>query len=675
MNIKTILIAVSLIALSASAADVPYTPGVNPGSGVEMTFDGSGNIATLVATPTDSGTITLTGGAATFAAGATITVNAPGTLAFAEKVTANGALTINRGDNAYLVWSSDTALTAEPAQLAFSGVTRDDIELVKAVSTGHSTIADVFGQQGIWNYVEGPNSAGFYVFNKVTAAYVFSARIRLTETGGNLEAACRTGIRSPRFGLYPDEEAEWASRNLFGEWNGKSHHIERGVYAKSDEASGVGGDYMGYPSKLGIRKLIARRKNASGDAMSVRFVGGASFGGATTIGAGMEAVVVATSSNAASISNAISGDGDFRIEASSGNATATLACDMSGLVGGLFSIEGKPNTTLTVTANVGTTFPYGGEVHVNTNSTLVLNRTPGNEDANYWKPSLFVHRGGTMKDTKDWQIMRRQQVVFDGGSYAVGSTSGSIYMNCLTLSGASITGSSYIRSVNESEPQYFRVIGTEPSTISCTYGVTVYGYSTEANARNNSCAFRIDVADVTGNSDVDCTMNRFIVDDGKPWLGFEKYGNGTVKISNKSSKKVRLESKLYAGTLLLGSSDIMTNAVELLGGNLAAAANAVNSLGNLKATTNATLTVGAGGSLSFASFTPGAGLAEKSIVIDAPMKGDFVRFGKNGNGLADGHRKYFRWKDATNETKLWKVEIDGSRYLHPMIKGTLIRLQ
>ena len=248
-------------------------------------------------------------------------------------------------------------------------------------------------------------------------------------------------------------------------------------------------------------------------------------------------------------------------------------------------------------------------------------------------------------------------------------------MNCLTLSGASITGSSYIRSVNESEPQYFRVIGTEPSTISCTYGVTVYGYSTEANARNNSCAFRIDVADVTGNSDVDCTMNRFIVDDGKPWLGFEKYGNGTVKISNKSSKKVRLESKLYAGTLLLGSSDIMTNAVELLGGNLAAAANAVNSLGNLKATTNATLTVGAGGSLSFASFTPDAGLAAKSIVIDAPMKGNFVRFGTNANGLADEHRKYFRWKDATNAMKLWKVEIDESGYLHPMIKGTTIRIR
>ena len=96
MNTKAILIAVSLIALNVSATDVPYTPGQNPGSGVEMTFDGSGDITSLVATPTAGGTITLTGGAATFASGATITVNAAGTLAFAESVTTTLAFTLAR---------------------------------------------------------------------------------------------------------------------------------------------------------------------------------------------------------------------------------------------------------------------------------------------------------------------------------------------------------------------------------------------------------------------------------------------------------------------------------------------------------------------------------------------------------------------------------------------------
>ena len=179
MNTKTILIAVSLIASNVTAADVPYTPGQNPGSGVEMTFDGSGNIATLVATPTDGGTITLTGGAATFADGATITVNAPGTLAFAEKVTTLGALTLARGDNAYLVWSSDSAMPiGAPGVLAFSGVTRADIELVRLASTGPDSDNDVWGQQGLWYCVEGPSNAGFYLFNKVEGIYRVADRIQ-----------------------------------------------------------------------------------------------------------------------------------------------------------------------------------------------------------------------------------------------------------------------------------------------------------------------------------------------------------------------------------------------------------------------------------------------------------------------------------------------------------------
>ena len=413
MNTKTILIAVSLAALGVSATDVPYTPGVNPGSGVEMTFDGSGNIATLTATPTAGGTITLTGGAATFADGATVTINAPGTLAFAEKVTANGALTINRGDDAYLVWSSDTALNEDVVVApAFRGITMGvgDLEVARVVSTGPESTTAIYGQQGLWTHIQTLTS-GFFVCNKVTAAYVFSARLQISDG----KVRCRTGIRSPRFGIYPEEEAEWATDNLYNRWvpygTGRSDHSERGLYAKADDdLATLKGTYMGSTSDLGFRKIILRRTNVPNGLVTVRLAGGASFGGATTIGAGMEAVVVATSANAASISNAISGDGDFRIESASGNATATLACDMSGLRGGKFVIEGQPNSTMTVTANSGIELPHGGEVHVDTNSTLVLNGINGT-GSTYWKASLFVHRGGMMKDTQDWQIMRRQQEI------------------------------------------------------------------------------------------------------------------------------------------------------------------------------------------------------------------------------------------------------------------------
>ena len=681
MNIKSILIAVSLTALGASAADVsyPYTPGnANPGAGVTIAFDGD-NITSITATPTDSGTITLTGGTPTFAAGATITVNAPGTLAFGGKVTTLGALTINRGDGAYLVWSSDTALTEDlVAASAFSGITvgESEVEVARVVSTGPTSDSASCGQQGLWTHIS-DLSSGFFLCNKVTAAYVFSARLQVY----NGQVRCRTCIRSPRFGTYPGEEAEWATDNLYNRWvpngTGRSDHSERGLYAKSTDSAAMKGTYLGTASDLGFRKIILRRTNVPGGAMSVRFAGGAALGGATTVGAGMEAVVVATSSNVATLSNAISGDGDFKIEAASSGSVATLTCDMSGLVGGKFTIEGTAGSVATVTANSGTKFPYGGEVHVDDKGFLKL----AGAEASTWKPSLFVHSGGTLQTAVHNQIGNRQLVVLDGGTY--NHSSGNNYVNYLTLSNATTTGSASFRTglnlVNgnpQAQFQYWRVIGTEPTVVRNDYGVLMYGGSSVQDAVAKSCAFRLDVADVTSEGDgVDCTLNRINCDSGTyPWFWFEKYGAGTLKVTG-NSKPLRMTSKLYNGTLLLAGNDIMTNAVQLLGGNFAIDAGKTNALGNLKATTNATLTVGAGGSMSFASFTPGAGLAEKAIVIDAPMEGDSVRIGRNGSGLAAEHCKYFRWKDATDATKLWRVEQDANGYLHPLIKGTMISIR
>ena len=686
MNIKSIQIAAALLALTASAADVSYTytAGVtNPGEGVTIAYDGDGNIMSLTAVPTGGGTITLTGGTPTFASGATITVNAAGTLAFGGKVTSLGALTINRGDNAYLVWSSDAPLPIDPpGALAFAGVSNADIELVKLVSTGADNDSDVCGQQGLWTCLWGPDNSGFYLFNKETAAHVFSARLQLTEQDGNLYARCRTGIRSPRFGLYPDEEAGWATRNLFADWAYHAAYSERGLYSYGDnpsagtyEASQMGGVFLGLPTKLGFSKLIARRTNVPGGAMSVRFAGGAALGGATTIGAGLEAVVVATSSNTATLGHAITGDGDFKIEAASSGSVATLTCDMSGLKGGAFTVEGTAAAAATVTANAGTRFPYGGEVHVNNNGTL---RLVGSE--NSWKSSLFAHRGGTLQ-MAGASIHNRQLVVLDGGKYECASY-GSYYLNYLTVSNATVNGSASFRSAynyGNAQFQYWRVIGTEPSTITPLYGVLVYGANTAANARANACAFRMDVADVTTEGDgVDCTLKQINCDSGSyKWFWFEKYGAGTLKLTA-NSKAVQMASKLYNGTLLLAGSGIMTNAVELLGGNLASAAGCGNELGNLTAATNATLTVGLAGRLSFASFTPGTGLAPKAIIIDTPLvKGwSYIRIGKDANGLAQAHRQYFRFRDPTDPTVLYRVYQDSAGYLYPLPpQGMVMRIK
>ena len=66
------ILAESLTGLAADAS-CPYTAGdTNPGVGVTITYDGENNITSLTATPTDGGTITISGDPMTFADGATI---------------------------------------------------------------------------------------------------------------------------------------------------------------------------------------------------------------------------------------------------------------------------------------------------------------------------------------------------------------------------------------------------------------------------------------------------------------------------------------------------------------------------------------------------------------------------------------------------------------------------
>ena len=136
---------------------------------------------------------------------------------------------------------------------------------------------------------------------------------------------------------------------------------------------------------------------------------------------------------------------------------------------------------------------------------------------------------------------------------------------------------------------------------------------------------------------------------------------------------VRLESKLYGGTLLLAGDNIMTNEVQFLGGNLAVEAGKHNdNLGQLTAEKGGTITVGEGGSLAFASFAPDAGLAKKSIMIDAPLRENAVKFAVP---LTGEQRTYFRWKDDTAPNGSWRVRQDASGYLHPVMQGTMVYLR
>ena len=246
-------------------------------------------------------------------------------------------------------------------------------------------------------------------------------------------------------------------------------------------------------------------------------------------------------------------------------------------------------------------------------------------------------------------------------------------MNYLTLAGGgkvTASSNSYVPRAVFNNIQYWHIKGTEPVFVDS--GVKIYGASKGVNGSTGT--FRIDVDDVTGSEDVDCTLSKVLNHTDYPNFTFNKYGDGTLKLTGDSRVLIK-PMTLYGGTFILGGSNILTNDIVLSGGSLAAADSAQNSkLASLTVNTNASISVGTGGLLAFKSFSAAEGLAEKSIIINAPLAGNVLRIGTDGNGLTSDQLKCFRWRDDSTG-KLWKVQIDNSGYLHPIIVGMVILIQ
>ena len=376
-------------------------------------------------------------------------------------------------------------------------------------------------------------------------------------------------------------------------------------------------------------------------------------------------------------SNCTSGYGIRKITATfnGSSVVATMSGDIKTLYGGKFTTAGANGAKIITSVASANGFPAAGEAHVS-DGTLRLEATgaPGGGTT-----KIIVHRGGVVNNITSWQMGSNQELVLDGGTLFTGSgtSSESLYIHYATLSNAVLRGTWSPRVAYNSTYQYWRIIGDEPTTVldGGNYWVDVYGLASVAKARSGNCAFRVEVQDVTGDPEPDFIIPAIRGAAGRgsdresfTWFWFEKYGPGTIKVKN-NSKDLRMESKLYNGTLLLAGNDIMTNEVQLLGGSIAVEAGKHNdNFGALTASKAGTITVGEGGSLGFASFTPDANLAAKSILIDAPLTGNSLKFKAD----ISTYSGYFRWKDATDETRLYKVKQDEDGYLHPCSSGTRI---
>ena len=805
-----------------------YTAGDTGSGAVAITYDeGTTNIKTLTAN-TAGDTISISGDPITFAADATITLASSGTVSFAQKVTTLGATTLVRGDDAYKVWTGTALTTADRSTPEFPDIYTNDTFSAEDVNNTWECIHVIAGVAGTSGYdniaaagrydriLGGFGTSSFVTLNRTTSAFTYSIRVQLSPRYNGTFARCRTGTRSPRRGLYPDLDDSWEKADIWG-MTGEPKN-QRGIWGTSDkdgnDAQKYGGIWIGYVSAMGLNKIILKRKAVAGGTMHVRFDGGASLGGTTTIPFGMEAVLaVSDGIDSATVSSAIEGDGDFKIEpmalgstssyyredflptswtvlvtnrllsavttmsgemqggsqtttqparwchykfdsaantakcqfqfwngtgiktvkvdlrqngknieikasgagyytgsqynyninepvdvyslnnthtvatsATTGNYgihkvtvttrgkgdVVTIDGNLQNLIGGKLVLDGGDGGYLRAIVTSTTGFPAGGEVHVNTNVETWLQA--GSTAPSGGTPSLIVHTGGRLRNINAWQVSRPQHIVLAGGTYAGNHTDA--YLNYVTLSNATMN-STYARVAYDVPTQYWRVIGTEPSEIVFSNGLNIYGYGSAATARSQNCAFRIEVANVTDGPDCIVNQLRGAANRGNDresftWFWFEKHGLGTMKVTG-DSKELRMESKLYNGTLLLAGSDIMTNEVQLLGGNIAIeAGKSNNNLGQLTASKPGMITVGEGGSLAFASFAPDANLAKKSIMIDASLRENAVKFAVP---LTGEQRTYFRWKDDTALNGSWRVSQDANGYLHPVMQGAVIYLR
>ena len=375
--------------------------------------------------------------------------------------------------------------------------------------------------------------------------------------------------------------------------------------------------------------------------------------------------------------NYTTGYGIRKVTATFGGTTtrgyATVSGSLKGLSGGRLKVEGgEVPAWLTVSSIDG--LPAGGEARVTgANSEIRLYVTSLNSDAGIsgGTSRLVAEEGGIIHSAKDWQIRSIQDVEIHNGLLKVDNTAQ--YINYLTLSNATVTNQPP-RAVLGQTTQNWRIRGTGPSFVRS--GVLVYGLESYAAALAGNRTFHIDVADVTGDEGVDCTLAKIQGSVDRPaatqenyaWFMFEKQGAGTLKLTG-DGKGVRMPATIGNGTFLFGAGSAMTNDFVLAGGSLAAEAGSANTLGALTVNTNATLTVEAGGQLSFASFAAGSGLAAKAVAVSAPLTGNALRF---RTGLSAAQLAFFRWRDGA---KLWHVRQDEEGYLHPLMLGTVFSVR
>ena len=653
------LVAATLTAAPASAEPLAWSAGVTDlGGKIAITYDAvaTDKIKTLVATPLDGETLTVTGEAMTFAAGATISMAADGRLIFANNVTADGALSLNRTDGAYCDWTAtkDGALSKgyclrTSSQKIFADKSLADWELVGAFAYADAELVRPISQNklgnkpavtssngyGTWSYSniagvyspikllvtqsDGAITRKEYVVNRWSGEYTYSARLWLDQNGGGINGKIRTAVCGGQFVRNPDADL----------WRGASGSSDFWTGWYGDSANDhANPNYFGSPYYLAINRVVIRKVGS--DVATVGFAGEATLGGQTDVALGVKLAVLPKESGTFA-APVFSGEGDVEYQRNATLANVNLMKYASNL-----SVTNAP-----ITVTHSGAFPTNAVVDVWKDGVVLANT--GFTGYNYsisggWF-DVTVRKGGAFRTQSGMYagFDTSQLVEIDGGTlwfdYANGSSSGNAnrYIRYLTLmNGAEVKGVKMRVGNNSDNAPYWHVTGSQPST----NGVQVGTYGLGQARR-----FTIDVDDVAEGTDF--VFNGKIVDGGNSGstsyeMDIVKAGTGTLEMNNTVQLHSGRAVIVEGGTFRFGvgggfASTTSSKDITLNGGTLAKAGGTQ---------TFGVLSVGdAGGALELGpeatmTFADSSGQAWDGPLTIKGYRDKAIRFGTSSDALS-----------------------------------------
>ena len=544
------------------------------GGKVQILCNGSGEVTGVVSKPTGGETLTISGAAMTFAAGATITIAsdsgvfAGGKLVFENDISAAGALSLARTDGAYAVWSDPSSPMASGTwkTLVAGGVTSAaDWEIVKvtAKSEGSNPAETYFtGPYSLVSHDDGVTTSGgreyrLFVLNRFWAQKnrTISVRIALgRETSGNdLIASLFTIVRSPENYclLKTDLWTSWygnmpSGTGLYGIHDGKAYYNNPGV-----DYGSTGGNYC-------LDRLVVRHV---GSEATIGFAGEASMAGTVDVGLGVKFAVLpkANSTFSAPVFTGV-GDVEYQRNATLANVNRMrYATDLSVANG----------ATVTVTGTGA--FPTNGVVNARNGGILVLNVSePSNvRGISDGLAELHVHTGGEIRVPKDAPCFYNiangassctQEVFVEGGTFwpaydteysaNLNWNTAKCYLPFLTISdGGRIRGTHALW--GNDKPQRWVVAGdggVSPAIIDSIWGISGSNYK----------VFRFAVGNCSNDDGVDCVVNGEMPNSypgaGKSFYYYttEKYGDGTLRINDKWA--IRGKTTVVGGGFVFGDN-------------------------------------------------------------------------------------------------------------------------